>query len=460
MSVRRPVPPPPPRRVHGEAAATTKRTSIADRIATLTLSADPGPPPPIPYHTRPTPGQPPRSLARRPPPPPVNPSQRAPTADPDPQLPRRRVPPLPSPLPTPPPEPAPEPEPEPEPSHEQPGTSTQDNDDNDGACIECYDFSAVDAHAAHFPRQTVTSFDDLVYALTSPFPSETEKARTIFTWLHYNIAYDAVSFLSGNVRSQSPTETLFSGLAVCDGYAGLFCDLAQRAGLQALRVGGHGKGYGYQTLTPGQSVPPYQGNHAWNCVLMDGEWRLIDSCWGAGYLNGSTYTQSFTPHCFTSSPVEFGKKHYPDDPSYQLLSEEDGGPVSWEDYILAPEGPQLFKDFGTVHLSPTFLQPATKYLARGQPASFHLFKRCQHMSTAEKDNYVYFLHHENSQIPLQRNAEGGWNVTIPIVRGDVKLCYLQMLNNRDAKGVTVQQFVSSIGLRAMSWAGLAAWTVI
>lgn len=82
------------------------------------------------------------------------------------------------------------------------------------------------------------------------------------------------------------------------------------------------------------------------------------------------------------------------------------------------------------------------------------------MSTAEKDNYVYFLHHENSQIPLQRNAEGGWSVTIPYVMGDIKLCYLRTLDNRDAKGVTVQKFVSSIGRNAMSWAGLAAWTVV
>ena len=401
---RRPVPPPP-----------SRKATVHER----------GPPPPIPYHTRPSP-----ALARRPPPP----------------LPaKRRIPPPPppsQPLPTPPPEPLQEP------SH------TED------ICIECYDFSAVDAHAAQFPRHTLTSLDDLASSLTSPFSSETEKARAIFTWLHHNIAYDAVSFLSGNIGAQSPEATFSSGLAVCEGYAGLFSDLAQRSGLQAHKVSGHGKGYGYQALAPGQRPPPYQGNHAWNCVLMDGEWRLIDACWGAGFLNGSTYTQSFSPRFFTSSPAEFGKRHYPADPSYQLLSEEHGGPVSWEDYILAPEGPQLFRDFYTVNLSPEFLQPASPHLSKGRPASFHIFKRCQHMSTAEKDNHVYFLHHDNTQIPLQPNAEGGWSVTIPVIKGDVKLCFLQTLNGCDAKGISIRQFTSSIGRSAMSWQGLVAWSAM
>lgn len=425
---RRPVPPPPPRRAHVGVASATVRAKD-----------ERGPPPPIPYHTRPSP-----ALARRPPPPPAKRTQHpAPDSLPA----NRRLPPPPPPLlPTPPPELLQEP--------------SYDNHTED-SCIECRDFSAVDAHAAQFPRHTLTpSLDDLAYSLTSPFSSETEKARAIFTWLHHNIAYDAASFLSGNIRGQSPEATLSSGLAVCEGYAGLFSDLAQRSGLQAHKVSGHGKGYGYQALAPGQPPPPYQGNHAWNCVLMDGEWRLIDACWGAGFLNGSTYTQSFSPRFFTSSPAEFGKRHYPADPSYQLLSEEHEGPVSWEDYILAPEGPQLFRDFYTVNLSPEFLQPSSPHLNKGRPATFHIFKRCQHMSTAEKDNHVYFLHHDNTQIPLHPNAEGGWSVTIPVVKGDVKLCFLQTLNGCDAKGISVRQFTSSIGRSAMSWQGLVAWSVI
>ncbi|PFH51510.1 hypothetical protein AMATHDRAFT_74865 [Amanita thiersii Skay4041] len=413
---RRSVPPPP---------------CITDRIANLRLDNRPspplppprkqvqhsrGPPPPIPSSTRPTQHQLAKALARRPPPPPTKHQPAQATVPPP--LPSRR-------------------------------------------CIECYDFSAVDYHASLFPRHTVSSLDDLAHALTSPFPTQTEKARAIFTWLHHNIAYDAASFLSGNLPAQDPSSTLVSGLAVCDGYAGLFLYIAERAGLQAYKVTGHGKGYGYQPLAPGQRAPAFSSNHAWNTVLMDDEWRLIDACWGAGYLNGSIYTKSFTPRFFTSSPVEFGKHHYPTDPSYQLLSDEQGGPVSWENYILDPEGPHLYADFYAQELSPMFLQPSGKYLNRGQSASFHLFKRCEHVSTADQDNYVYFLHLDNRDfIPLQLNAQGGWSTTIPSVKGnDVKLCVLKTLNNADAKGVGAARFTSSIGRVTMSWGGLATWSV-
>ncbi|KIL66229.1 hypothetical protein M378DRAFT_161094 [Amanita muscaria Koide BX008] len=438
--VRRPVPPPPPRRKEAN------ETSVADRLANLSLNENPTirrkvppppprrsstqqslderTPPPIPYHTRPSPDEIRQAFARHPPPPPGTPAR----------------------LPT------PEPESEPEPELELPPA-------DDDACLECYDFSVVDQHAAQFPRHTVRSLDELAYSLTSPFASETEKARAIFTWLHHNIAYDAGAFFSGNIRSQSPADTLHSGLAVCDGYAGLFARLAELAGLQAQKVTGHGKGFGYSPLAPGEHAPPYNGNHAWNCVLLDGEWRLIDSCWGAGYLEGTSYTQKFTPRFFTSSPVEFGKRHYPEDPSYQLLSDDDDGPVSWEDYILDPEGPQLFIDFYIFDFSPMFLQPASKYLPQGLPASFHLFKRCQHMSTEEADNYPYFLLHGDAQIPLQRNAEGGWSASIPSVRAEVSLMRLQTYNGQDAKGVTVRQFLSARGGRSWSWSGLAVWTL-
>lgn len=48
---------------------------------------------------------------------------------------------------------------------------------------------------------------------------------------------------------------------------------------------GASKGYGHSPLEPGQAVPPYKSTHAWNAVKIDnGEWKLIDSCWGAGAL--------------------------------------------------------------------------------------------------------------------------------------------------------------------------------
>jgi transglutaminase-like putative cysteine protease len=156
-----------------------------------------------------------------------------------------------------------------------------------GSCLICRDFSGPDQHAARYPREHLPSSDVgwLAHQLCSPFPSPTDKARAIFSWLHHNVDYDVHSFFNGTISPTTPEKTITNGLAVCEGYAGLFAALALKAGLQALVVGGDGKGFGHTPLEPGQPVPAFSSNHAWNAVCIDnGEWKLIDPCWGAGHI--------------------------------------------------------------------------------------------------------------------------------------------------------------------------------
>ena len=124
----------------------------------------------------------------------------------------------------------------------QPSVNVFTPDSQAISCLKCRDFSAVDAHAANFPRENVPSLDWLATQLTAPFSSQTDKARAVFTWLHHNIDYDVVAFFGNRVQSSTPVSTLNSGLAVCEGYAGLFTALATKAGMESIVVGGHGKG--------------------------------------------------------------------------------------------------------------------------------------------------------------------------------------------------------------------------
>jgi transglutaminase-like putative cysteine protease len=491
---RRSAPPPPPRAEHhAEPEEDEPRPmGIAARIASLKLNQvgrtgppvkSPPPPPPVPepepeaepelegedvvagdvqYEPPPVTQYPDppsreeltargpdfmRAIRRKPPPIPTIPEQKPEPIAPPP--PARRLPPMPARLPTPP----PEAEPEQTPEDEQPAFEP--------SCLSCHDFSHVDDHAACFPRQNISSLDQLAYDLTAPWGSETEKFRAIFTWLHHNIAYDCQSFFSGNIQPSTAESTLQSGLAVCDGYAGLFKGLADRAGLQAHRVSGHGKGLGYTAVGPDAPVPPFDMNHAWNCVLMDGQWHLIDSCWGAGAVNGPSYTQRFAPMWFTMSPRQFGRRHFPEDPSYQLLSAEEGGSMSWEEYILVAEGPTLFNDFYTLNFAPDSIMPAEMHVQRGQWVTFRIDKLCEHMSRDESDNWVYFLQTpDEARTPLTVDEYGCWSAQVYIRDpGDISLYYVTTLDRQDAKGIPVQKFVQSIGRKAMTFGGLARWTV-
>ncbi|MBE7181931.1 MAG: transglutaminase domain-containing protein [Terriglobus roseus] len=102
------------------------------------------------------------------------------------------------------------------------------NGPSGAGCLICRDFSGPDNHAARFPRESIPSQDLnwLSHELTAPFPSPTDKARAIFTWLHHNIKYDTAGFFSGNKGPQTPAGVMQSGLAVCAGYGALFSAMA------------------------------------------------------------------------------------------------------------------------------------------------------------------------------------------------------------------------------------------
>ncbi|KAH7041970.1 hypothetical protein B0J12DRAFT_217534 [Macrophomina phaseolina] len=298
------------------------------------------------------------------------------------------------------------------------------------SCLKCRDFRAVDAHAARFPRTAIPSHDLswLAHQLTDPFPSHTDKARALFTWLHHNIDYNAAAFFSGNVQPSTPASTLATGLAVCEGYAGLFTALASTVGLESVVVGGHGKGYGYAPLAPGAPVPPFECGHAWNAVRIDGgEWKLIDCCWGAGNVgDGSTqggYNRHFSPECFYMDNDEFGLKHFPENPRYFFRN--DGRPsISWEEYILAPPGANVFGFAAKAGLSETRFLPAVREIRVHDPdpaaprvVRFQWEKRCPHYdgdALGDGKPYMYFLTIEgrggsNKQfLPMESDGRFWW----------------------------------------------------
>lgn len=361
-------------------------------------------------------------------------------------------------------------------------------------CLVCRNFSGPDNHAARFPRQQVRDLQTLAYDLTSPFPSHTDKARAIFTWLHHNIAYDVDRFFNGTVCGSTPQSTLQSGLAVCEGYASLFTTIATHAGLESVIISGHGKGFGYTALAPGSSLPPYQAGHAWNAVRIDGgEWKLIDACWGSGHVQGRgmPYIAKFTPEYFSMSNEEFGIKHFPGNREHFFLP--GGRQMSWEEYIqINPqhwpamvEAPTIFTNAKVdYYIGEKTVTPANRKISvsTGGLVRFQFSLICPHWTLDGHGDKgpppVFFVMvggvdgRNKDSVPLEYvkapAGQGGdtWYVDINSrelgAPGQTLTLFAvsRFDKSENCRGLTVKQFLDGKGRVAMGFTGVAAWDLV
>ncbi len=186
-------------------------------------------------------------------------------------------------------------------------------------------WAAIDQWAVDAPPSAERSPESLAAYLTRPAKSEAEKARALFRWTAEKIAYDVPGARSGTAADLVAEDVLRRRASVCSGYAALFERLARLAGLEAVTVGGLGKGYGFAAGSP----LPQRSNHAWNAVKVDGRWHLLDATWGAGYQGESgKFVRRFAGHYFLTPPDQFVFDHLPENPRWQLLDR----PVSRAEY--------------------------------------------------------------------------------------------------------------------------------
>lgn len=188
-------------------------------------------------------------------------------------------------------------------------------------------YAEADAHADAIPARSERSIDSIADYLARVGRDDEIRARALYRWITTNIEYDTVGFVTGNYGSMDPADVLAKGSSVCSGYAGLFKAIGTRMGLEIEVINGWSKGYGYRA---GAQLPR-ETNHAWNAVRVNGQWRLVDSTWGAGYVTGNPlrFEYRFVNHYFLTEPAQFIFDHLPDDPEWQLLDE----PISADRYL-------------------------------------------------------------------------------------------------------------------------------
>ncbi|MEO6730843.1 MAG: transglutaminase domain-containing protein [Ferruginibacter sp.] len=163
---------------------------------------------------------------------------------------------------------------------------------------------AVDNRARYIPEMQTKSTASIASYINSNFKTDQEKIRAIYTWVVTNIRYDTDSMLPIN-WSLYPEErnaaTLRRRKGVCENYAALFTDIAQKSGFQSFVVSGHTRYAGLAN----------SAGHSWSAVNLQEQWYLCDPTWDASHAGNTQW--------FLVSPAQFIETHVPFDPLWKLL---------------------------------------------------------------------------------------------------------------------------------------------
>ena len=75
-------------------------------------------------------------------------------------------------------------------------------------------------------------------------------------------------------------------------------------------INGYAKGYSHKN-TEDFDLSKMETNHAWNAIFVEGEWRLVDSTWDAGYIDGKSFHWKKQDLYFLMDPEFFVTSHLP-----------------------------------------------------------------------------------------------------------------------------------------------------
>ncbi|MEI7726705.1 MAG: transglutaminase domain-containing protein [Bacteroidota bacterium] len=174
------------------------------------------------------------------------------------------------------------------------------------------DFRRSDAIAKAVPDSVEISIKTLSdYFLANLF-TQKELIRAYYYWTANEIVYDVdnmFTFRSSDNPASLIIETLRERKAVCQGYAALFHELCENAGIESYVVLGYTK----------QNGIVINVNHAWVVARIDTGWYFFDPTWASGYIMNGKFNQKFTNEYYMVKPAVFIKTHMSFDPLWQCL---------------------------------------------------------------------------------------------------------------------------------------------
>lgn len=274
--------------------------------------------------------------------------------------------------------------------------------------------SEVDKIVAKYPK-SFSSTEKLADRIQDDFKSDGDKARAIFSWIAFNIKYDYNAYLnpprvqgfsySSEAEKERKIQELKNKLiqkafnskkAVCEGFTALYQHLAESVGLKCEIIRGDSK---ISLRDIGRKNT--SSNHAWNTVLIDKRWRLIDVTWGQGYYDTSKgrMVNEFAPIYFDTDPDYFFAKHFPDSGSYL------GTQLNKEEFL---NGPLIYNK--TIENDYKIKSPESGIIEarNGEKLTFEI-------KNVSKSNQVFYVNKKNQAVKVLNPKEkrGGLEFQIP-----------------------------------------------
>lgn len=194
------------------------------------------------------------------------------------------------------------------------------------------------------------SLDQLAYLIEnySKGKSIIDRHWIIFYWIVLNIEYDTESYFSKNYKDQTAEGVFQNRKGVCAGYGNLYKYLCDQVELPCEIVSGFSKGYGFDDR---DREVPVETDHAWNAVEIYDHWYLIESTWGAGYLDDKkAFVRKLSTYYFLPRPNEMIFHHLPEKQEWQLLQ----SPIDMTKFLEMPHLRPLFFQYNLEMIQPRY----------------------------------------------------------------------------------------------------------
>lgn len=170
--------------------------------------------------------------------------------------------------------------------------------------------------------------------LCEGYDDEASKVLAIGSWIAQNINYDYKGYTKHRAIAFDSYTVLKNKKALCGEYAQLFKEMCTAVNIKAEVVGGYTRRIDFL-----KNDTLFRSDHAWNAVRIDGEWRLFDLTFAAGYVSPKSqafprmfssmfgipfsikykFVKQFQPEWVDANPVLMIRTHLPELPMFQLL---------------------------------------------------------------------------------------------------------------------------------------------